>query len=174
MIRLDTFLLLIFTFLSIQLHGQFLLPGEGIMDIKLGADLDEIEWELGFKGNRIDFAQVDPAIKLIAKNAGIDFDFMISYNHIMWLPVSHLLLKNGKVCMVQLSSYPEYNRMICADIGTIDGLNFWDSETEIKDLYGEYQSVENGDETIIIFEKKGLGVEMSENEVRTMFIFEPK
>ncbi len=174
MIRLATFLLIVFTFLSSQNYAQFLLPGEGIMDVKLGADLDEIEWELGFRGMRKEFAQADEKTKLIAENAGIDFDFMISYNHIMWLPISELLFKDGKVCMVQLSSYPEYNQMLSADIGTIDGLNFWDTEQEIKKLYGDYRTVKSGEKTIVIIEQKGLGAEMSENEVRTMFIFEPK
>jgi len=173
MIRVGTFLVVTFLFLASDIHGQFLIPGEGIMDVKLGADWDEIEWELGFKGRKIDYEQTDEKIKQIAEKAGIDFDFMISYNHLMWLPVSELLFKDDRVCMVQLSSYPEYNQMMSADIGTTDGLNFWDTTNEIQQIYGDFLSISSGDKTIIIIKDEGLGVELGENEVRTMFIFEP-
>ena len=172
--RLATFLFVAFFLISSDNYAQFLIPGEGIMDIKLGADWDEIEWELGFRGEKLTYEQASDEIKLIAKNAEIEFDFMIRYKHIMWLPVSDLLFKDNKVCMIQLSSYPEYNQMISADIGTLEGLNFWDTPTEIEKVYGNFQSVPFGDKTIALINEKGLGVELSENEVRTMFIFQPK
>jgi hypothetical protein len=172
--RLATFLFVVFFLVSGDGHSQFLIAGEGIMDIKLGADMDEIEWELGFRGEKLSFEQADEEFKLIAKNAGIDFDYLVRYNHIMWLPVSGLLLKDDKVCMIQLSSYPEYNQMLSADIGTTEGLNFWDTPAEIKKVYGAFWSIPNGDKTIVLISEKGLGVELSENQVRTMFIFQPK
>lgn len=172
--RLATFLCIAFFLVSGDSYGQFLIPGEGIMDIKLGADWDEIEWELGFRGEKLSYEQTSEKFKLIARNAGIDFDYMVRYNHIMWLPVSDLLFKDDKVCMIQLSSYPEYNQMISADIGTTEGLNFWDTPIEIEKVYGKFRSISNGDKTIVLINNKGLGVELSENEVRTMFIFQPK
>jgi hypothetical protein len=174
MIRIGTFLFIFFFLCAHQIFAQFLIPGEGIMDVKLGADMDEVEWELGFRGEKIEFDKADEKVKLIAENAGIEFDFLIKYKHIMWLPVSDVLLKDNKVCMIQLSSYPEYNQMISADIGTIEGLNFWDGVDQVKQLYGNYITFDDGDKTIVIMNQKGLGVELSENEVRTMFIFEPK
>jgi hypothetical protein len=172
--RLATFLFIAFFLVSWDNYGQFLIPGEGIMDIKLGADWDEIEWELGFRGEKLSYEQSSEAIKLIARNADIDFDYMVRYNHIMWLPVSDLLFKDNKVCMIQLSSYPEYNQMLSADIGTTEGLNFWDTPQQISQAYGEFKSIPSGDKIIVVIKEKGLGVEISENEVRTMFIFQPK
>ncbi len=174
MIRIGTFLIALFFLCTSHTYAQFLIPGEGIMDVRLGADLDEIEWELGFKGEKKGFEQADKSIKLIAETVGIDFDFAISYHHIMWLPVSDLLFKDDRVCMIQLSSYPEYNKMTSADIGTLEGLNFWDGIEEIKRIYGDYQSINDQDKTIVFIKDKGLGAELIENEVRTMFIFEPK
>ncbi len=155
-------------------YGQFLIPGEGIMDVKLGADWDEIEWELGFRGKKLEKAEVGEEMNLIAQKAGIDFDFMISYQHIMWLPVSDLLFKDNKVCLIQLSSYPEYNQMLSADIGTLEGLNFWDTREEIKNVYGDYPTLSLGSKSVVLIADKGLGMELSENEVRTMFIFLPQ
>jgi hypothetical protein len=155
-------------------YGQFLLSGEGIMDVKLGADWDEIEWELGFRGKKIEKSQVGEEVMLLAQNAGIEFDFMISFNHLMWLPVSELLFKDNKVCMIRLSSYPEYNQMISADIGTVEGLNFWDSVAEIKTVYGEYPVIAHGAKSFIVIGDKGLGLGLSDDEVRTMFIFQPQ
>lgn len=173
MIRLGTFLILALLLFASEIHGQFLIPGEGIMGVKLGVDWDEIEWELGFRGKRIDFEECSEEIKLIAAQTEIEFDFMVSYEHLMWLPVSQLLFKDDKVCLVQLNSYPEYNQMISADIGTTEGLNFWDTPTEIEQIYVNFISLSHGEKTFILIKDKGLGMELSENEVRTMFIFEP-
>ena len=154
--------------------GQFLLSGEGIMDVKLGADWDEIEWELGFRGKKVEKSQAGEEIILLAQTAGIEFDFMISYNHIMWLPVSELLFKDNRVCMIRLSSYPEYNQMICADIGTVEGLNFWDAPADIETIYGDYPLIVHGQKAFVVIRDKGLGLGLSNDEVRTMFIFRPK
>lgn len=172
--RVATFLFIFFFLISVNSYAQFLIPGEGIMDVKIGADWDEIEWELGFRGEKVDFSDSREEIKMIAQKADIEFDFMIKFNHLMWLPVSELLFKDGKVCMVQLSSYPEYNQMMSADIGTLEGLNFWDGTNEIEQVYGDFQSLNSGDKSIILIKEKGLGVELSKNEVRKMFIFQPR
>lgn len=169
------FSLQIIFFLSTnQIYGQFLIPGEGIMDVKIGADWDEIEWELGFKGKKIDSANTMPVLKFIAQEADIDFDFVVSYQHIMWLPVSDLFFKDDIVCMIQLSSYPEYNKMLCADIGTTEGLNFWDDNEKVKGIYGINTNSKYEKKSYIVFIDKGLGVELFEDEVRSMFIFRPK
>jgi hypothetical protein len=171
--QIAAFSLVLFFKLISNANAQFLIPGEGIMDVKLGADMYEVEWELGFKGKRIEKDQVDDRMKTIADVAGIDFDYLIQYNHIMWLPVSELLLKDDKVCMVQLSSYPEYNQMLSADIGTMEGLNFWDSSVEIEKIYGKFQIIDYNEKSIVCLKDEGLGMELSNNEIRTMFIFRP-
>lgn len=166
---------LVIFFLSIsQNYAQFLIPAQGLMDVKIGADWDEIEWELGFRGEKIDNTDTPQELSLIAREAGIDFDFVVCYQHIMWLPVSDLFFKDDKVCMIQISSYPEYYQMLCADIGTTEGLNFWDGIEIVKEIYGDdVESKDNG-KSYFVFREKGLGVELLENEVRAMFIFQPQ
>jgi len=160
-------------FLSLsKSNGQFLIPGQGLMDVKIGADWDEVEWELGFRGKKFDKEKTDQDLLLIAKEAEIDFDFVVRYQHIMWLPVSDLFFKNDKICMIQISSYPEYNDMICADIGTTEGLNFWDDVERVKNIYGNNTELKKDGKSYIVFNTQGLGVELSDNEVRAMFIFQ--
>jgi hypothetical protein len=159
---------------STYCYSQFLIPGEGIMDVRLGADWDEIEWELGFKGKKISKAEVPPEFEYIATKSNIDFDYVVSYQHIMWLPVSDLFFKDDKVCLIQLSSYPEYNMMLCADIGTMEGLNFWDGPEEVKELYDSIEETSFNSKTYYIDSQKGFGLEMLNNETRAMFIFQPQ
>ena len=166
--------LVIFLLSATRNYGQFLIPAEGLMDVKIGVDWDEIEWELGFRGEKVDRIDTPPPLKFIAQEAGIDFDFVVRYQHIMWLPVSDLFFKNEKVCMIQLNSYPEYNQMLCADIGTMEGLNFWDNAENVKELYGNNTESKNGEKSYFVFREKGLGVELLEDEVRSMFIFQPQ
>jgi len=164
-------IIILFFGISHQQYGQFLIPGEGIMDVKLGADWDEIEWELGFKGKKVEKEKATPSVNFIAQQAGIEFDFVVRYQHIMWLPVSDLYFKEGKVNLIVLSSYPEYYQMLCADIGTTEGLNFWNNTEDVKRIYGVKNEVKSNDESYFFYRKKGLGVELLENEVRSMFIF---
>ena len=155
-------------------YAQFVIPGEGIMDVKIGADWDEVEWELGFKGERVEKNSVEKEKIFLTEKTGVDFDFMVRYQHLMWLPVTDLYFKDDKVNMIVLSSYPEYYKMLCADIGTVEGLNFWDNPERVKELYKHAENVENGEKTYILVLEKGLGVQIFENEVRTMFIFQPQ
>ena len=166
--------LVIFLLAATRNYGQFLIPAEGLMDVKIGADWDEIEWELGFRGEKVDKIDTPRPLKFIAQEAEIDFDFVVRYQHIMWLPVSDLFFKNEKVCMIQLNSYPEYNQMLCADIGTMEGLNFWDNAENVKELYCDNTESKNGEKSYFVFREKGLGVELLEDEVRSMFIFQPQ
>lgn len=165
---------IIFIFYSSQCFGQFLIPGEGIMDVKIGSDWDEIEWELGFRGIRVEKGDASASLKHIAEESEIDYDFIVSYQHLMWLPVSELFFKDDKVCMIQLSSYPEYNMMICVDIGTTEGLNFWDNAEKIEEVYGTEIISESGNRGYLVFNEKGIGVELFDNEARSMFIFQPQ
>ncbi len=171
----STLIFIISLILSVHsLYGQFLIAGEGFMDVKLGLDWDEIEWELGFRGVKVDKTDMVPALQLVAEKAGIDFDFMVNYQYIMWAPVTTLFLKDNTVIMMQLSSYPEYNKMLCADIGTLEGLNFWDNSEAVKKIYGNPVSFNNGDKTYFIIKDKGLVIELKDDEVRSMFIFKPE
>lgn len=154
--------------------GQILIPGERIMDVIIGADWDEVEWELGFKGFKIEKENASLELNHIAKEAGIDYDFIVNYQHIMWLPVSDLFFRDNKVCLIQLSSYPEYNMMLCADIGTLEGLNFWDDPKKAREIYSDMKESTNENKVYFVSKDKGLGVEMLNDEARTMFIFQPQ
>ena len=164
--------LVVFSLSVTHNYGQFLIPTQGLMDVKIGADWDEIEWELGFRGVKINKTDTPQELKFIAQEAGIDFDFVVCYQHIMWLPVSDLFFKDDKVCMIQVSSYPEYYQMLCADIGTTEGLNFWDNAEKVKEIYGTNTESKNTKKLYFVFKEKGLGVELQEDEVRAMFIFQ--
>jgi hypothetical protein len=167
----NIFLILLFLGIN-NSYGQFIIPGEGLMDVKIGSDWDEIEWELGFRGEKIEKMNAISSLKLLADQSEIDFDFIVSYQHIMWLPVSDLFFKDNKVCMIQISSYPEYYKMLCMDIGTVEGLNFWDEEIRVQEIYGNSRALKIDEKAYYAFNEKGLGVEILNNEVRTMVIFQ--
>ena len=93
--RLILILLVVFLFSANKNYGQFLISGEGIMDVKIGADWDQVEWELGFKGKKVEKLNAPQELKFIAQEAGMDFDFVVRYRHIMWLPVSDLDTSNS-------------------------------------------------------------------------------
>jgi len=154
--------------------GQFIIPGEGVMDVKLGADWDQIEWELGFKGEMVEKENEDMAANHVAELTNISYDFIVSYQHLMWLPISELYFKDNKLCMLRLSSYPEYNQMICGDLGTLEGLNFWDNSEKVMGIYGPFDSDNVSGKSYYIYSEKGLALEMTDNEVRAMFIFQPQ
>jgi len=154
--------------------GQILISGEGIMDVKIGADWDQVEWELGFKGEKKESSSVSADLLFLANATNVEFDFVVSYQHIMWLPVAELFFKNDKICMIQLTSYPEYNQMLCGDIGTIEGLNFWDDSEKVKEIYGNFEQLEKDGKSYYVYNNKGIAVELLDNEVRTMLIFQPQ
>lgn len=145
------------------------------MDVKIGADWDEVEWELGFKGHKMEKTDISPALQLIANEAGLDYDFAVSYQHIMWLPVTDLLFKDGKVCMIQLNSKAEYNQMLCENIGTMEGLNFWDNATKIHEIYGNdnLESKSSEETSFKICKEKGIAIGLHDDEARSMLIFHP-
>lgn len=167
-----------FLFLFLTLNGvaraQFLIPGEGISDIKLGADWDEIEWELGFKGFEATKNEVPERLQFVIEELGVEYDFAVYYHHVMWLPISQLLFKDGKVCFIELSSYQEQHQLFCTDVGTIEGVNFWDSPDKINEIYGKQEGTSNSEKSYYMYYDQGLGFELDQNEVRAMFIFQPK
>ena len=129
---------------------------------------------LGFKGEMISSESSDKGANHIANSLDMSYDFLVTYQHLMWLPISELYFKENKLCMIRLSSYPEYNQMICGDLGTMEGLSFWDDPEKVVSIYGSIDSQSNSDKTYYIYSEKGLAVEMTDNEVRAMFIFQPQ
>ena len=52
--------------------------------------------------------------------------------------------------------------------------NFWDNTENVIELYGNNTESKNEEKSYFVFREKGLGVELLEDEVRTMFIFQPQ
>ncbi len=76
--------------------------------------------------------------------------------------------------MIELTSYPEYNQMLCSDIGTFEGLNFWDDSQKVMEIYGNLELLENDGKSIYVSKEKGLALELLDDEVRAMLIFQPQ
>lgn len=148
--------------------------GEGINDLKIGNDPDEVVWVLGFKGIKLTREGVADVLKIQAEQLGIDFDYVYNYQHIMALPISTLYFKNDKVVMIVVSSYPEYNEVLCLGIKTKDGLNFWDNEHAMKKIYGKKYETKSSDFQFYYYRDQGLGVSIDDNQIRTMTIFKPQ
>ena len=58
--------------------------------------------------------------------------------------------------------------------GTTEGLNFWDNKEKIEEIYGSEMISESGNKVYLVFNEKGIGVELLDNEARSMFIFQPQ
>lgn len=145
--------------------------GEGISDLKIGGTTDEVEWTLGFRGLKLMREGVPDVLKIQAEMLEIDFDYVYNYQHIMALPVSTVYFKNDKVVMIVVSSYPEYNEILCFGIQTTQGLNFWDTPKDMKKKYGETPEQHESEFNFYYLKDQGLSVSVEENEIRTMSIF---
>lgn len=145
--------------------------GEGITDLKIGSTTDEVEWILGFRGLKLMSEGVPEVLKIQAEMLDIDFDYVYNYQHIMALPVSTVYFKNDKVVMIVVSSYPEYNEILCIGIRTQKGLNFWDTVKEMKKIYGKEPESLESDFNFYYYKDLGLSVSIDNNGIRTMSIF---
>lgn len=168
--ELKLFLLLIF-FSGAAWAQPIISPGKGIEDVKIGSTPDEIVWALGFKGLKLTKEGVAEVLKVQAEMLGIDFDYVYNYQHIMALPVSTVYFKDDKAVIIVISSYPEYNEVLCLGIKTSEGLNFWDGESEMKKLYGKNYESKSSDFQFYFYRDKGLSVSVDGKDIRTMSIF---
>ncbi len=168
------YILFVLVFCINTVYSQNLKPGYGIRDLRLGIDWGEVEWELGFKGKKYSKDAVDERMKYIADKFELDYDYVVEYQHIMWLPVSNIFFKDEKANMIILSSYPEYYKMLCRDINTEEGLRFWQKEEDLKQIYGKGKTFKNFGKEYIYYKDKGIGVEVDNEEIRTICIFNPQ
>jgi len=149
-------------------------PGVGIKEVKLGTSPEDIFWALGFEGIKLTRAGAPDVLKKQAANLDIDFDYIHNYQHIMAYPVSTVYFKADKAVMIVLSSYPEYNQVLCMGMKTREGLNFWDSQSEMKKIYGKDYEEKSGDFDFYYYKSLGLSITIDENEIRSMSIFNPR
>ena len=154
-----------------SLNAQDIRAGVGIGSLRLGLSHGEVEWELGFRGFSTEKAQVTAADLEYARQAGIEFDMVVRYEHIMWLPVAAVFFRDGRAEMIVISSYPEYFRMLCADLMTEKNLAFWAGEKEVRERYGRSKSQKKDGFDYIAYRDQGLLLALDRNQVRTMCIF---
>ena len=165
-------LLLIAIFICHLSYSQAVIKaGHGISDLKIGNTTDEVEWVLGFRGLKLMSGGVPEVLKIQADMLNIDFDYVYNYQHIMALPISTVYFKNDKVVMIVVSSYPEYNEILCIGIKTEKGLNFWDNIKDMKKIYGKEPETKESDFDFYFYKDIGLSVSVEDDEIRTMSIF---
>ena len=147
--------------------------GRGIGSLKLGMNTGEVEWELGFRGFWTEREDASENELYLARIHGIDFDYVLHYEHIMWLPIRSVFFSNGRANLIEVSSYPEYFRMLCSDMSTERGLGFWVDQDVIKAAYGRTRVHKSGGKQYMVYKKEGLGMQLENGELRSMCIFKP-
>ena len=155
-----------------SIYAQIIIePGKGINNLKIGSTPDEVVWEMAFKGIKLTKAGVPEVLKIQADMLSMDFDYVYNYQHIMAIPVSTVYFKNDKVVMIVVSSYPEYNEVLCLGVKTKEGLNFWDDEHAMKRIYGKKHETYQSDFDFHYYPELGLSVSIDDKQIRTMTIF---
>jgi len=161
-----------FCLLAISSFAQPVIePGKGISDLKIGSSPDEVIWTLGFKGIKLTKEGVPEVLNIQAKMLAIDYDYVFNYQNIMALPISTVYFKDNKVVMIVVSSYPEYNEVLCLGINTREGLAFWDDEQALKKVYGKKPETYTRDFDFYYYLELGISVSIEDKEIRTMTIF---
>ncbi|WP_053404331.1 hypothetical protein [Persicobacter sp. CCB-QB2] len=174
------------TTLCLLLIGQFALgqtvsPGKGVGELTLGMTVDDVTWVLGFEGKKISYddyliASVRANPKSLPETK-IDFDYCLDYVFIMTLPVEKVFVKDEKVVMIQLSSFPDYNKILCEDIQTDDGVKFF-QDAQILD--GHYAEGVKGPAALhsnlnnVFYYNKGVAFGLDNDKIRAMYIFNPQ
>ena len=151
----------------------------GFHDLVLGISSSELEEIVGFQGTVLSpndyFAQDRSGRKKEnTPEYKSGFDQSINYKFIMPIPVTRVLLKNDRVVMIEVSSYPDFTRPICLDSKTGEGLKFWDSRESMEKIYGkQYRNDLSRDGTIQYFyyDSKGIGFALANNEVRIIYFY---
>jgi hypothetical protein len=171
LIRIHILFALCSVALAGRLNAQDIRAGVGIGSLRLGMNYGEVEWELGFRGFRTVRAEATAADLEYARQAGLEFDTVVRYEHIMWLPVASVFFRDGRAEMIVVSSYPEYFRMLCSDLLTEKNLAFWTGEKEVRERYGRNKIQKKDGFEFIAYRDQGLLLALDRGQVRTMCIF---
>lgn len=174
--------LLIFFILPNCLIGQHVIieEGVGVGPIKLGLSFEEVVKILGFDGDLKTYDDYlaeelfneDPEIAL---ECAIGFDYYIKYEHLLTLPISYVFFKDSLLNQIRVSSFPEYYFSIAKDTKTKYGLNFWDEDKSVVDIYG-VPALEVNYENFILnsyfYFEQGITVNLREKNYRSAHIYQ--
>ncbi|BDC98698.1 hypothetical protein [Persicobacter psychrovividus] len=174
------FFLLLIGATSISL-GQTLRPGKGVGELTLGMTIDDVTWILGFEGKRISYddyltASVQSNPKSLPETK-IDFDYCLDYVFIMTLPVEKIFMKDDKVVMIQLSSFPDYNKILCEDIETDNGVRFFEDASVLDQHFKKGTagpSALHSNLSNIFYYNEGIAFGLEKDKIRAMYIFDPQ
>lgn len=156
-------------------HAQNIIqPGTGINEVKIGSSPDDVFWALGFKGLKLMKDGVPDVLDEQAKMLGVDFDYIHNYQHIMAYPVTTVFYKDDKAVLIMISSYPEYNQVLCMGMTTKEGLNFWDNVSDMKKTYGKDYETKESEYEYYNYKHLGISVMVDDKEIRSLSIFKPQ
>ena len=173
--RIIVFIVLFFT--TCYVSAQDIIPKERFGDLKLGVTYEDVIWIIGFDGSKLSKDSAPEMLREPLKELNIDFDYVVNFRYIMDLPVTSVYFKEDLVVFFTISNYPEYNQFICQDLVTSDGLKFWDSLTQVKELYGNDVSLmgyTSGKIKYFVYKNDGICFGLDDDEVRTIGIFNPE
>lgn len=175
------YLFVFFIALPFSLKGQHVIieEGKGVGPLRLGQSFEEVVNILGFGGNLKTFDDYlaeelfseDPKKGL---ECVLGFDYYVKYEHLLILPVSYVFFKNNVITQIKLSSFPEYYFSIAKDTETKKGLDFWDEQKRVTDLYGLPDLKVNYDGFILdsyFYFQQGITFSMRDNTFRVAHIY---
>ncbi len=153
--------------------------GVGIGKLKLGQSFEEVVSILGFGGELKTYEDYlaeelfneDPEIAL---ECAIGFDYYIKYEHLLTIPVSYIFFKDNAINQIKVSSFPAYYFSIAKDTKTKSGLNFWDEDNSVVQIYGAPDLKVNYPGFILdsyFYFEEGITVNMRENNYRSAHIY---
>lgn len=153
--------------------------GVGIGKLKLGQSFEEVVSILGFGGELKTYEDYlaeelfneDPEIAL---ECAIGFDYYIKYEHLLTIPVSYIFFKDNAINQIKVSSFPAYYFSIAKDTKTKSGLNFWDEDNSVVQIYGTPDLKVNYPGFILdsyFYFEEGITVNMRENNYRSAHIY---
>ena len=171
------FAFIILSMIALNISAQDIIPKERFGELELGITYEDVIWIIGFDGSKISRDSAPEMLREPLNELKIDFDYIVNFRYIMDLPVTSVYFKDNLVIYFTISSYPEYNQFICQDLVTSDGLKFWDSLSEVQEIYGNNISLmgyTSGKIKYYVYKNDGICFGLDDNEVRTIGIFNPE
>lgn len=175
------YLMMLIVFAPFISNGQHTVieEGVGVGPLKIGQTYEEVEEILGFAGKLRTYKEylADELFNespKIALECALGFDYYVKYEHLLTLPVSFVFFKDDVVSQIMVSSFPAYYFPIAKDAQTKNGLNFWESDKKILDIYGEPELKVVYDGLILdayFYFKNGITINLREDDYRSAHIY---
>ena len=153
------------TAFALKVLSQNVVPGEKIKDLKLGGEMIDIKWILGFEG------EINENIDSLRAVIPVDFTEHRIFNYIMSIPVSSITITEGSITGITISNIQEYNKIIAEDYKTEEGIGFFNSPEEVKQAYGENEIITQDDIAYLVYEDKGISFGFIDDELRVISVF---